>query len=35
MAAGYKAIFVSFYGIIPYLGGAKNKVPLMIVYHYL
>ena len=33
MAVGYKAVFVSFYGIIPHMGAAKNRVPLLIVYH--
>ena len=33
MAVGYKAVFVSFNGIIPYMVYAKNWVAFMIVYH--
>jgi hypothetical protein len=32
MAVGYKAVFVSFDGIIPYMGYANNRIPLNIIY---
>ena len=33
MAVGYKDVFVSHNGIMPYMVYAKNRVALMIVYH--